>query len=100
MEIEMFIAELEYTAPLSKIDQHLTEHRAWLDTQYAKGNFLLSGPKNPRIGGIIISPLQSREELEQLLTHDPSSIHQLVTYTITEFRAVKVHPELQKYIES
>lgn len=96
----MFIAELIYTAPLTEIDKVLAEHRAWLDTQYKEGKFLFSGPKNPRTGGIVISPLQSQDELESILAQDPFALNKLVSYNITEFRAIKAHPELQNFIES
>lgn len=96
----MFIVELEYTGTLAEIDGVLDDHRAWLNTQYAAGKLLFSGPKNPRTGGIIISSLQSKTELEDLIAQDPFAINKLVRYNITEFRAIKAHPELQHFIES
>ena len=51
----MFVLELTYTAPESRVDEFLAEHVAWLDRQYAAGVFLASGRKVPRDGGIILA---------------------------------------------
>ena len=45
----MFIISLTYKAELTKVDQFIQEHIEYLDQQYAQGNFLLSGPKEPRV---------------------------------------------------
>lgn len=96
----MFIVEVIYTAPLTEIDKHVANHRSWLDQQFQKGNFLFSGPQNPRVGGIVISVIKSRNELEELLTQDPYAQNNVAEYKITDFKAIKAHPELQKFIES
>ncbi|AEI82960.1 hypothetical protein CNE_BB2p01490 (plasmid) [Cupriavidus necator N-1] len=71
----MFIVELTYTQPLNAIEARLSEHRRFLDAQYARGLFLVSGPKNPRDGGVIlVSGLIARNELDKLLREDPFPI--------------------------
>jgi len=57
----MYVVELSYTKPMSDVDVHLDAHRAFLDEHYAKGVFLLSGPKEPRTGGISLYCLPSYE---------------------------------------
>jgi uncharacterized protein YciI len=81
----MFIVTLTYTAPLERIDAYLPAHRAWLDEQYARGLFLMSGRKEPRDGGIIIAHAASRAELESVLRDDPFGQAGLATYAIIEF---------------
>ena len=51
----MFVIELIYTADLADIDAHMAAHVAFLKKYYASGNFLVSGRKIPRDGGIIRS---------------------------------------------
>lgn len=94
----MFILELKYIVELSKIDEHLASHRRWLDAQYQKGLLLCSGPKNPRVGGIIIALGQDRASVEQLIKDDPFTIHDLAEYTITEFIPVKFHAQLKDLV--
>ena len=81
----MFIVSLTYTAPLAKIDARLAAHRAWLETQYAAGIFLMSGAKVPRDGGIILARAPSRGALERILSEDPFALADLARYEITEF---------------
>lgn len=91
----MYVVELTYLKPLAELDAQLANHRAFLDTQYAKGLFLASGPKNPRDGGIIIvSGRLSRDELDALLAADPFQVHDLASYRVIDFEPVKSAPEL------
>jgi uncharacterized protein YciI len=57
----MFIIELSYKKALNDIDKHLEAHRAYLDDAYINNYFLVSRPKNPRTGGVIISQLNNRD---------------------------------------
>ena len=49
----MFIAILTYKKPLSEVDKYLQAHRDYLAGHYAAGDFIASGPQNPRIGGVM-----------------------------------------------
>ncbi len=55
MEIDVFIVQLTYKAPLNEVDKYLPAHREFLDYYYKQGLFLASGPMKPRVGGIIIA---------------------------------------------
>jgi uncharacterized protein YciI len=81
----MFIVSLTYTAPLERIDAFLAGHREWLAGQYARGLFLMSGPKAPREGGIIVAHAANRDELEAALRDDPFQQAGVARYEITEF---------------
>lgn len=94
----MFIILLEYRKPLELIDQHLFAHRSFLNECYTKNYFLVSGPKRPRTGGVLISPLKDREKLEGILKQDPFYIHDVVDYEIIEFKPTKFHPVLADLI--
>ena len=60
----MFIIELVYKADLSAIDAHMAAHVKFLNKYYTAGNFLISGRKIPRDGGIILAVAKSRSEIE------------------------------------
>ncbi len=81
----MFIVLLTYTCELGKVDTLLPEHVTYLEIQYAKGNFIASGRKVPRTGGVILSKLCTRKELENVLKQDPFKINNLADYEIIEF---------------
>lgn len=96
----MFIITLTYKKPLAMIDHYLTEHRAHLDLGYQKNYFIASGPQNPRTGGIILSQLENREQLMDILKQDPFYIHDLADFELVEFTPVKYHPAFASFINN
>ena len=83
----MFVIELTYKADLAEIDAHMRAHVAFLMKYYASGNFLVSGRKVPRDGGIILALADSREDLEAIVQEDPFVTRGLANYRIIEFNA-------------
>jgi uncharacterized protein YciI len=96
----MFIVLLTYLKPLDVIDQHLTEHRAFLEEGYQKDYFIASGPCDPRTGGVIISQLKDREQLNEILSRDPFALHHLAKYEVIAFTPVKYHSDFKAFIVS
>ncbi|KFN38747.1 MAG: GTP cyclohydrolase [Sulfuricurvum sp. MLSB] len=90
----MFIISLTYIKPLDEVDALLEEHVEYLKEQYRLGNFLASGRKVPRTGGIILARAVSREEIETIITLDPFYRHGVASYEITEFSPTMTSPEL------
>lgn len=94
----MFVILVNYTKPIEMIDKHLVEHREFLEAGYKNNYFVVSGPRNPRTGGIIVSQLNDREKLESILKQDPFSLNQLAEYEIIEFNPVKYHADFEGFI--
>ena len=81
----MFIVSLSYICDLEEVDRHLDAHVDYLKREYASGSFVASGRKVPRTGGIILSNVKKRDELESILAQDPFRKAGIAEYTITEF---------------
>ena len=60
-------------------------HVSYLEEQYALGNFVASGRKVPRTGGVILSQMDSLESLQAVLDKDPFKSNKLALYEIIEF---------------
>lgn len=90
----MFIINLTYKAELEQVDKYLQEHVNYLNTQYELGNFLMSGRKIPRSGGVIISPIREVEQLNEILNQDPFKINDIANYEVTEFVASKTREDI------
>lgn len=90
----MFIISLTYKVELTEVDLFLAEHIEYLDQQYAQGNFILSGPKEPRNGGVIIANVANREKLEEIIQADPFYREQLADFAITQMTLTKSAKEL------
>jgi uncharacterized protein YciI len=95
----MFIIELVYKADLSAIDAHMAAHVKFLNKYYAAGNFLISGRKIPRDGGIIVAVAKSRSEIETIVHEDPFHVHGLADFRIIEFRASQRADDIQTRID-
>jgi len=87
--MKYFVVEITYKASLDMIDETLPLHRSFLQTGYDKGWLLMSGPKNPRVGGIIVGRAPSLADMEAFFADDPYYQRAQATYRFTEFDPVK-----------
>jgi len=67
----MFVLSLMYVKPIQEIEKCLEEHIKFLDKYYTLGNFICSGRKNPRVGGVIICRAKDKMEVEKIIQEDP-----------------------------
>lgn len=91
----MFIIDLTYKVPLEQVDKFLHEHIEFLNEQYDQNNFIASGRKVPRTGGIILARITDRKEVENIIEKDPFRINNVADYAITEFIPGKTSEELK-----
>ena len=96
----MFVIELLYKAPLAAIDAAMRAHVAFLNKYYDAGNFVVSGRKIPRDGGIIIAVGSSRAAVEAIVRDDPFVKKGLADFRVIEFRASQRATDIQKRIDS
>lgn len=96
----MFVIELVYKAELKEIDAHMAAHVKFLKKYYSAGNFLVSGRKIPRDGGIILAVAGSRADIEAIVREDPFHQHGLADFRIVEFRASQKADDIQQRIEA
>ena len=83
----MFVIELTYKAALAEIDASMAAHVKFLKKYYAAGNFLVSGRKVPRDGGIIVAVAGTRDDIEAIIQEDPFYTRGLADFRIIQFRA-------------
>jgi uncharacterized protein YciI len=95
----MFVIELTYKTDLREIDAHMPAHVIFLKKYYASGNFLVSGRKIPRDGGIILAVGKSRQQIEAIIQEDPFYTRGLADFRIVEFRASQRADDIQKRID-
>lgn len=77
---------LKYVAPLDQIEGATPAHR--LDQHYRSGLFLTSGPREPRVGGMILAA-GDLDTLREVLRSDPFAVGHLAEYEIIAFKPVK-----------
>jgi uncharacterized protein YciI len=96
----MFLIKITFTKPLEVVDQYVAAHREFLEVGYQKDFFVVSGPQTPRVGGIVISQLKNREQLEHLMAQDPYYLNEVAEYEFIEFNPVKFHRDFACFIET
>jgi uncharacterized protein YciI len=94
----MFIVMIHFTKPLDVVDLHVADHREFLGEGYKKDYFVASGPRKPRTGGVIISQLKDRAELEKIIHQDPYYVRGIAEYEIIEFDPVKYHEKFTAFV--
>ena len=95
----LFVIELIYKAALSEIDAAMAAHMRFLKTHYASGQFLVSGRKIPRDGGIILAAGDSREAIEAIVREDPFVARGLADFRVIAFRASQRADDSQARID-
>jgi uncharacterized protein YciI len=96
----VFVIELIYKAKLEEIDAHMAAHVRFLNKYYAAGNFLVSGRKIPRDGGVIVAVGTDRRQIETLIREDPFHQHDLAEFRVIEFRASQKARDIQQRIDA
>lgn len=95
----MFVIELIYKAELTEIDARMKAHVNFLRKYYEAGNFLVSGRKIPRNGGIILAVGESRAQIEAIIKEDPFCKFGLADFRVIEFRASQRADDIQQRID-
>lgn len=85
----MFLLLSRYLKSVEEIDRVLPAHREFLDRNYKSGLFIVSGPQEPRVGGVIVTADVSREVIDAALAEDPFIREGISEYEIIEFRITK-----------
>ena len=95
----MFIAILTYKKPIEEVDRFLQAHRDYLAEHYAAGDFIVSGPQTPRIGGVIMIKAERRAAVDSIIAQDPFNINGIADYQIVEFTPTMfVFEELKTFL--
>jgi len=81
----LFIVLLHYIKPASEVDRLVDEHRQFLARYYASGHFLMSGPQEPREGGVILAQARDKAEIEAIMRQDPFHRETIAEYKFVEF---------------
>lgn len=95
----MYLIHVNYVKTIDEVEKHLVAHRAFLDKYYATGNLICSGPRNPRIGGIIICNANSRDDVWKIVHEDPFCINKIAEYEIIEFNPIKYAKGFETFVK-
>ncbi|TLN21571.1 hypothetical protein FDZ74_04895 [bacterium] len=98
--MKYFFGEIQYLVPTETLDQFVSLHRAFLQSGYDQDILLVSGPKVPRTGAVLVARGESLEAVQAFFANDPYQLNHLAVYTFQEFNPVKFHPLIKDWIVS
>jgi len=87
--MRMFVLISRFQKPFEEVNRSFALHSAWVQRNYESGRFLVSGRREPTIGGIIVARASSEQELREILTTDPYQQRGLAEYEIFAFEATE-----------
>jgi len=93
-----FLVDITYLVEFDKIGEILPKHREFLQTGYDKKLLLMSGPKNPKTGGVVIARAESIDEIKSFFDNDPYKIASYASYDFLEFDPVKRQEFMEDWI--
>lgn len=91
----LFVIDIEYVIPRDEALPHLEAHMAFIRDYMDKGVFLVSGPKEPLSGGVIIALAKDRDTVEAIADGDPLFVNGCTRHHITEFKPTSAQPGLK-----
>jgi len=94
----MFILNLTYKKSLDEVEKFLDEHILYLNKYYASSNFICSGRKNPRNGGIILCLATDSASVEKMIQEDPFKREGIADYEIIEFTPTKCSEKFDPFV--
>jgi Uncharacterized protein conserved in bacteria len=84
-----FIVEIIYLAAYEQIATVTPKHREFLQKGYDQGWLLMSGPQNPKKGGVVVCKAPSLEAIQEFFKNDPYFLAKMTDYRFIEFEPVK-----------
>jgi uncharacterized protein YciI len=94
----LYLILLTYVRPAEEVAAHLEEHRAYLRRAYAEGRFIVSGPRVPADGGVILARAASEDDVRAIIRADPFHQRGIAEYQIIAFDALWSAPEFAPFL--
>lgn len=82
----MYVVLLRYPS-VEGAEPYRKAHQDFIAEGVARGDILISGPMEPRTGGVIVSTATTRADVDALIARDPYKRAGAATYEVIEFTA-------------
>jgi len=94
----MFLLLLKYIKPIEDVERVRPAHREFLDTLYAQGKLVVSGPREPQTGGVILANVATEVEAMKMIVDDPYFIEKVADYELIRFTPTKNDPRFAPFL--
>jgi len=90
---KIFVCISQYLVPLDEVDKYLDDHIEWLTRLDQAGRSVVTGRREPPVGGVMIISGDSIVEVRELLSSDPFQKNGCTAYHVHE---VALNPDPMK----
>ena len=97
----MFVFISEYQKPLDDVDLVREDHLAFLAGLNEQGRILISGRRNPPVGGIVVIDADDLEQAKAIMAEDPfakSGVAKYEPYEFTPSAGPARSPEAESFL--
>ncbi len=95
----LFVITVTFMQPLAEVEKYMDAHRDFLDEALKSGVLLISGGRNPKVGGVIICKFWSMDEAQAFVHQDPLCVANVADYDVVEFTPSRFAPEIAECIK-
>ncbi|MDR8105000.1 GTP cyclohydrolase [Burkholderia cenocepacia] len=94
IDTPMFVVLVRYIQPEAVVERFLAEHRAFIESCYEAGYFVVSGGGANGDPGVIIATGLSKNALREVLKRDAFCLNSVATHEILEFHGSRARDSL------
>ena len=93
----MVVLLLKYIKPLEEVERLMPAHKEFLDRFYREGKIIVSGPREPRTGGVILADVDSELEAMKIVVEDPFFTEKVADYEVVRFTPTRHDPRFAAF---
>jgi len=90
---------LKYIKPIEDVERLMPAHREFLKRYYDTGKFIVSGPREPRTGAVIIANVPSEVEAMKIIVEDPFFAEKVAEYEVIRFNPTSHDPRFSPFVD-
>ena len=94
----MVVLLLKYIKPMEEVERLTPAHREFLKRYYDAGKIIVSGPREPRTGGVILANVASEVEAMKIIVEDPFFTEKVAEYEVIRFTPTKHDPRFEPFV--
>lgn len=95
----MVVLLLKYIKPMEEVERLTPAHREFLKRYYDAGKFIVSGPREPRTGGVILANVANEVEAMKIIVEDPYFTEKVAEYEVIRFNPRHHDPRFAPFVE-
>jgi uncharacterized protein YciI len=94
----MILILIRYVRPIEEVEEHTPAHRSFVDQLVREGKLVVSGPRDPRTGGVLLTTFETEVEAMKRMVDDPFFENGIAEYETIRFRPTKHDPRFAPFL--